>query len=209
MIAAFVTFIMVIGIIGFSGDGNTLAIVGCVAVIAIAWVFHIAAVEDTKAWANRTHYWSMSGKDRAKARHRWEAEARREEEREKQKRAERIQRKRKTATKNESVATRVQAKDRTICPECGRRMEVEWSRRYPSGTVFTSYVCGTCGYKRLNNEGADADVKVPCNTASTQRRNQNHGIAARGQTDREAQYRSERTVMDDIFQTHNRGGKGA
>lgn len=46
----------------------------------------IAGKENTNAWHNRTRYWAMSGKDRAKARHKWEAEARAEEEREKARR---------------------------------------------------------------------------------------------------------------------------
>lgn len=46
----------------------------------------MAGKENTNAWHNSTKYWAMSGKDRAKARHKWEAEARAEEERERARR---------------------------------------------------------------------------------------------------------------------------
>lgn len=62
---------------------------GAIAMLILGGIVVIALlIPDTKgnrAWANRREYWSMSGKDRAKARHRCEEEARREEERERRK----------------------------------------------------------------------------------------------------------------------------
>lgn len=141
MIATLVTLFMVLSIIGFSDKGDTGAIVGCVVVIAIAWFFHIVAMDDARAEINRTHYWLMSGKDRARARHRWEAEARAEETRERER----------TARKHEPVPVPVPDDRPTEAEllEAKRKREayVEKLRRMNNPSVESGpiRVCHHCG----------------------------------------------------------------
>ena len=51
-------------------------------ILLVIVMFCKAWSDDSKAYYHRVQYWRMNGKDRAKARHRWEREAREEEQRE-------------------------------------------------------------------------------------------------------------------------------
>lgn len=76
--------------------GETVGVIAvAVAVLLLIIAFCSGWSKDTKAYYNRTSYWAMSGKDRAKARRRWNAEAKAEEERERREAYERAEAKRK------------------------------------------------------------------------------------------------------------------
>ena len=156
MIATIITIFMVIAIVGFSGKGDTWAIVGCAAVIVVVWIAHMCSVDDARAWVNRSNYWSMSGKDRARARHRWEAEARAEEARERAKLAEKAERKamrkrRKLLKKQRRMPPEVPNDGPTAAElqEAKRKREayVEYRRRINKPTAESGpvRVCHYCG----------------------------------------------------------------
>lgn len=161
MITAFLIFIMLIGIVGFSGSGNVWAIVGCVAVILLVLFAKMVITEDEKAWIHRSEYWAMSGKDRAKARHRWEAEARAEEERERAERAARTEVRKPTRTEQEEAARNGAARIESVRNMEGKSTPSTRTERFESevmrarsmpvrgtyGAARKMYVCSVCGQK--------------------------------------------------------------
>lgn len=125
---------------------------GVFAVCAVVAVFLLAlgAVSrmDDRAHVNRMHYWSMSGKDRARARHQWEAEARREEEAERERlRQRRLKREAREARKP-VVSPTAQKGGGTRCARCGRTAK-EVSRPVCGSARFVLYECQKCGERKL------------------------------------------------------------
>ena len=76
--------------------GETVGVIAvAVAVLLLIIAFCSGWSKDTKAYYNRTSYWAMSGKDRAKAKRRWNTEAKAYEERERREAYDRAEAKRK------------------------------------------------------------------------------------------------------------------
>ena len=147
MIATIITIFMVIAIVGFSGKGDTWAIVGCAAVIVVVWIAHMCSVEDARAWVHRSNYWSMSGKDRARARHRWEAQARAEEERERAKLARKAERRRNRRLRKYATVDNGSTKKELEEAKRKREAYVEYRRRInqPATESGPARVCHYCG----------------------------------------------------------------
>jgi hypothetical protein len=126
---------------GCNGEWGSVAI--GVLIILGAWFMKMIALMDDKAWLHRTEYWAMSGKDRAKARHRWEREAREEEERKKRREAERAP----------NVMPNVAGNERTdyafpVCQVCGNRVKQETTAGILGGNPVRRYWCERCGAYR-------------------------------------------------------------
>ena len=157
--------------------GETVGVIAvAVAVLLLIIAFCGGWSKDTKAYYNRTSYWAMSGKDRARAKRRWNAEAKAEEEREKQqaiearrkreayiawKRAERFGtasqgqplaqsavQQRSTACPSVQERTYVQKEKLFVCPKCCRYVRVIGSRTLEDGRVVTEYYCPHCRERR-------------------------------------------------------------
>ena len=157
--------------------GETVGVIAvAVAVLLLIVAFCSGWSKDTKAYYNRTSYWAMSGKDRARARRRWNTEAKAEEEREKQqaiearrKREAYIARKRAerfgTAPQGQPLAqstvqqrsaahpsaperTCVQKEKLFVCPKCCRYVRVIGSRTQEGGRAVTEYYCPHCRERR-------------------------------------------------------------
>lgn len=84
LIAVFLIFVCVIPAAD-NGECGTMWL--CIGIAALVLFFGYVSRMDDRARVNRMQYWSMSGKDRAKERHRWEAEAREDERRAAERRA--------------------------------------------------------------------------------------------------------------------------
>ena len=152
--------------------GETAGVIAvAVAVLLLIIGFCSGWSRDTKAYHNRTSYWAMSGKDRARARHKWEAEARAEEERERREAHERAEAKRKreayiaqkraerqgtASTVQQRTSTHPPAPERTyvsreklfVCPKCCRYVRVIGSKTIDGGRVVTEYYCPHCRERR-------------------------------------------------------------
>ena len=158
----------------FGETAGVIAVSAAVLLLIIA--FCSGWSKDTKAYYNRTSYWAMNGKDRAKARRRWNAEAKAEEERERQqaiearrkreayiarKRAERFgtasqgQPSAQSAVQQRSAAhpsaperTCAQKEKLFVCPKCCRYVRVIGSRTLEGGRAVTEYYCPHCRERR-------------------------------------------------------------
>ena len=157
--------------------GETVGVIAvAAAVLLLVIAFCSGWSKDTKAYYNRTSYWAMNGKDRARARRRWNAEAKAEEERERReaiearrKREAYIARKRAerfgTASQGQPLAqsavqqrsaARPSAPERTyiqkeklfVCPKCCRYVRVIGIRTLEGGRVVTEYYCPQCRERR-------------------------------------------------------------
>jgi radical SAM protein with 4Fe4S-binding SPASM domain len=84
MIAGLISVVLLVPLFvgAKKGEWGVVAVCGVLIVLVIAGA--VISAMDARAWVNRRSYWSKSGKDRAKLRHKWEAQARREEEAERQ-----------------------------------------------------------------------------------------------------------------------------
>ena len=129
------------------------AAIGAV-IIAFLLIMRSAAKEDTNAHYNAVQYWAMDGKDRAKARHKWEAQARDEERREAE--AREAKRKQELERKADATIRRMQEEnaknvvpDKMVtCAGCGKQAREETRVTYPSGATYVTYTCPWCGEKR-------------------------------------------------------------
>ncbi len=142
--------------------GETAGVIAvAVAVLILIIAFCSGWSKDTKAYYNRTSYWAMNGKDRARARRRWNAEAKAEEERERREAYERAEAKRKREAyiakrraersgthPSEQQRTYVQKEKLFVCPKCCRYVRVIGSRTLEGGRVVTEYYCPHCRERR-------------------------------------------------------------
>lgn len=142
--------------------GETVGVIAvAVAVLLLVIAFCSGWSKDTKAYYNRTSYWAMNGKDRARARRRWNAEAKAEEERERREACERAEAKRKREAyiakrraersgthTSEQQRTYVQKEKLFVCPKCCRYVRVIGSRTLEGGRVVTEYYCPHCRERR-------------------------------------------------------------
>lgn len=124
-----------------------------IGIAAVVLWFGLVSRADDRATVNRMNYWSMSGKDRAKARHRWEAEALAEEEREREIRKAQYRNKERARRNDTRYVDGLQTAGTLLdvqntkypCPSCGEAMD-EFNRvLYSSGTVYVNYRCRRCG----------------------------------------------------------------
>ena len=142
MIALVLTVLLGVAAYAFWGNGDTWGGLACVGVIVFVWFAHFVSRRDAKAYVNRVNYWSMDGKDRAKARHRWEEEAREEEKREHEEAVERAERKRGATNSTQGSPVR---HDPTICIVCGHIYEETGRKVYSDGTTMLECTCPRCG----------------------------------------------------------------
>ncbi len=132
--------------------GETVGVIAvAVAVLLLIIAFCSGWSKDTKAYYNRTSYWVMSGKDRARARRRWNAEAKAEEERERREAYERAEAKRKREAyiaRKRTERTCAQKEKLFVCPKCCRYVRVIGSRMLEGGRAVTEYYCPHCRERR-------------------------------------------------------------
>jgi len=161
--------------------------VGLVFVIVCAIGTHL----DNKAWIHRRNYWAMSGKDRAKARRRWEREADEEEAREKEKNIERARRKR-----GETVLVESNRTNPYRCIVCGTDYEEAGRRKYQNGAVMIDCLCPSCGNRKLMKLENGMEEYPMRATAWNRPVNTYVNGTERGR-------HAERSKMTDLFETRN------
>lgn len=192
MISLLITCVLVIGIIGFNGDGDRTGAIVCGVLIGVVWLMHYFTMLDAKAWVNRRNYWSMSGKGRARARMRWEREAEAEE-------AERRVR--------PVVTDRELQPERFTCHHCGRDVETTgWYARL-DGRMIKRYDCPRCGWEYFTEIDEDEEAQVTGRAVEQRTRNVQR-VAEEGQQERtEHAVRAiggpEKTKMDSLMGTNN------
>lgn len=167
MITAIVIFLVIVAAMyaSSSGDSTSMWIIIGVGVLVVFGIF--VSHEDDKAYVNRMHYWAMSGKDRAKARNRWEAEARAEERQEREQQLERAQ----IALERQEIRQQKEYQKlanklgidlekaplpllkEQICSKCRVELRVANWKRFSDGTTYVEYVCPGCGQQTTMNIG--------------------------------------------------------
>lgn len=145
-IAVFIIVVCVVPAIS-NGEVGTAVLGGVIALLLL--FFGMVSRADDRAYVNRLNYWSSSGKERAKMRHKWEAEAKEEEElrsRKHQKTYDQIQAESGlTKVGNDWTAGKVSHMNTTYpCPTCGSKMNEDHRIEYSSGAVYVTYRCGKC-----------------------------------------------------------------
>lgn len=162
MLTLLITIVIGIATYAAANNGEWGSVAIGVLIILGAWFMKMVALMDDKAWLHRTEYWAMSGKDRAKARSRWEREAREEEERDRAKRAESARRLRERREANaERIADKAAAKARHGQSHEERMKELlEKQRAYKRRAYgereyrILTFVCHYCGREVNVSEGA-------------------------------------------------------
>ena len=144
---------------GGNGEWAQCAILAAIGILAL--LFGIAGREDLNAYSNRLEYWAMSGKDRAKARHRWEHEAKAEEAEDRRKALEKWQKRndrkadraiKKQQAKNRKAESSKKNAEKKPVLKCARcQSEVFELNRitYSNGKTYANCQCPVCGERKL------------------------------------------------------------
>lgn len=148
---AIAVLLLVVVLPAAAHDGNWGTFWITIGIAAVVLFFGLVSRADDRATVNRMNYWSMSGKDRARARHQWEAEARREEERERQKQLEKMRRREVRKARKQVVSPTAQRCGRVRCAKCGL-ITKEVSRPSYGNATFILYECPYCGNREFVNQ---------------------------------------------------------
>lgn len=170
MITGLISLIIVIAVLPPAiGNGSTGVIILVAVTVAFLLFFGYVSRKESSAYVNRMNYWAMDGKNRARARHRWEAEACLEEEREAQygRRARRPSKvelqeariKREAymeSLRNGRRATSPSGRPAPLrtCHYCMRAVRAYGDRVMTSDGVMTMYMCPACRSVNMTQLGA-------------------------------------------------------
>ena len=161
MITGLIALIIVIAVLPPAiGDGNigVIILVGVVVGFLLLWGY-VGRKQDSAEW-NWISYWAMDGKDRARARHRWEAEAREEallgaryEVRAREPSREELEAAR---LKREAYMAELRRGPRfdlpeayRVCHSCGRGSNVPGETVYTEEGRMAKFTCPMCGKMNL------------------------------------------------------------